>query len=803
MTSPVLPIAPFRESIVGALSEKGSLILSAPTGSGKSTQTPRFLLGKFPGKTLVLEPRRLAARSLAARVAAEDGSNLGGKIGYQVRFDSRPGSAVTFQTYGVFIQQLLKSPELPGIGAVVLDEFHERTLESDLALAWLKTLRAKRRPDLKLAVMSATLDAGALAAYLPEAARVDVPGRLYSVAVSHRPPDAQRGPEDGAFGALSDLAREGLDGSVLVFMPGMREIRRTMDVLGPLCRAQGLELKSLHGSMELSEQQAVLAPSGNARRVIVTTNVAETGLTVPGVTAVIDSGLHRVASYDAARDLNVLRLGRISLANAAQRAGRAGRTAPGRCVRLWARTDELAMAASLPAEISRLELSAAALQAASLPEPVSWLSAPPPGAWDAASRSLKDLGAADEAGRITARGRALLAYPLPPRLAAVLEDAKALGLSDYERACAMAAYFESAGERRPDEAHDLAERGEDLLSGGRGEFSREAVEAYKQLTRLARPEEPSEPAAPDALNRLWLKAFPGRLGAREGEGRFYRLLDGNGVTLAGTGAPPPLLLALEARAKAGGGQARQATATLYLPLSLATLERAFPGEAKWRETSEFDERQKRVVKEERLEFRGLVLARREAAREKGDRKAAAGLWAEKFATGELLHPGLDEKAKQLVTRIRLARGLYPDLGFPEMDTDDWRLIYGEACAGKNTLKDIERVPLEPHILAYIGAPLAAFLEKTLPTGRKMPTGKSARFTYFEGRPPELAARLGDFLKMTGTLALCDGRLPVLFDILAPNYRTVQKTPDLASFWKNTYPEVKKELKRRYPKHPWP
>ncbi|TBR25907.1 DEAD/DEAH box helicase, partial [bacterium] len=230
MTSPALPIAAFRERIVAELARAGSLVLTAPTGSGKSTQAPRFLMGQVPGKILVLEPRRLAARSLAARVASEDGSPLGGRIGYQVRFDSRPGSAVTFQTYGVFIQQVLKGPELPGVGAVVLDEFHERTLESDLALAWLRTLRAKRRTDLKFVLMSATLDAGALAAYLPEAARVDVPGRLYPVDVRHRPPDARRGPEDGAAAALQDLAREGLDGSVLVFMPGMREIRRTLDV---------------------------------------------------------------------------------------------------------------------------------------------------------------------------------------------------------------------------------------------------------------------------------------------------------------------------------------------------------------------------------------------------------------------------------------------------------------------------------------------------------------------------------------------------------------------------------------------
>jgi ATP-dependent helicase HrpB len=280
--------------------------LTAPTGSGKSTQTPQFLLGTIPGKILVLEPRRIAARSLAARVAAERKTAIGGEIGYQVRFDNKSSAStkVIFQTYGVFIQQLLKNPELPGIGAVVLDEFHERTLECDLALAWIKALR-KRRPALKLVVMSATLDAGALTSYLPDAERIDVPGRLFPVDIRHVPPDAREEPARSALRALEGLAKEGLDGSVLVFMPGLREIRRALTILGPFCREHGLSLLSLHGSMELDEQTRVMDPEGG-HRVIVATNVAETGLTIPGVTMVVDSGQHRVAGYDAERGINTL-----------------------------------------------------------------------------------------------------------------------------------------------------------------------------------------------------------------------------------------------------------------------------------------------------------------------------------------------------------------------------------------------------------------------------------------------------------------------------------------------------------------
>jgi len=783
----MLPIHAAKERILAELARAGALILTAPTGSGKSTQVPQYLVDKIPGKLLVLEPRRIAARSLAARVGQESGT----QVGYQVRFDSRPGDKILFQTYGVFVQRLLKDPRLSGVGAVLLDEFHERTLDADLALAWLKLLR-RSRPELKLVVMSATLDAEVLERYLPGAARIDVPGRLHPVEIRRLPVDGREGPERGARRALETLAAEGLDGSVLVFLPGQREIRRAMDELGRFCREQGLLLRSLHGSMDLSEQQRVLDPGGE-RCVILATDVAETGLTVPGVTSVIDSGLHRRAAYDAGRDINTLFLSRISRASAAQRAGRAGRTAPGRCVRLWASSEERGMAESLPPEIRRLELSSVLLQAASLPEPIEWPTAPAENALAAARRTLLELKAVDSGGRITARGRALLRYPAPPRVAAVLEAAREAGPSTYERACAMAAVFES--ERRADKAADLGELADELLLGGRGELSRDAAAIYRQFSRLGGDFGSERGALPEAL---WLAAFPGRLAAAAGG--VYRLADGRSFSLQSSA---PLVLALDLQERGGGGRARQAVASLFLPCALKTVERTFPGECAWSTVVELDAAKGRAVKEERLMFRNLVLARKESAAGKDDRRAAAELWAEKFALGELRHPGLDEKVEQLVARIKTARGLYPALGFQEMGEDDWRLIYGELCAGKSAQKDIERAPLAPQVLAYLGKPLADFLEKSLPTRRRLPSGRTGRFTYFEGRPAELSARLGDFLKMTGKLTLCEGKLPVLFDILAPNYRTVQKTDDLGSFWNNTYPQVKKELQRRYPKHPWP
>ncbi len=798
-----LPIYPFREKLVAETLRAGALVLTAPTGSGKSTQVPQYLLGPLKGRILVLEPRRLSARSLAGRVAAEAKTRLGAQVGYQVRFDSAcgPDTRVVFQTYGVFIAQMMKDPELKGVGAVLLDEFHERTLECDLALAWLKTLRQKKRPDLKVVVMSATLEAAQVSRYLPDAAAAEVPGRLFPVTVSYHPLSSREGPAEGALAALRELARGGLTGSVLVFMPGLREIRRTMTVLTPYCRENGLELHSLHGSMDLAEQGKVLEPSA-APRVIVATNVAETGLTIPQVTAVIDSGLHRVAAYDAARGINTLYLTRISRGNADQRAGRAGRTAPGRCVRLWSTNDETAMAASLKPEVLRLELSTARLQAASLPEPVEWVTPPQETAWAEAGKALTALGAVDAAGKVTSLGRALLRYPAPPRLAAVLEAAAGIGPEAYERACAMAAVFESSGDRRLDATPDLSEAANDLLTGSREDVSWETSEMFRQFKRLHR-DEGKRDERPDALALAWLGAFGDRLAAREGEGLFYRLGDGRGVTLSAAKTPPDLLLALDVRERAGGGQARQVGVNLYLPFSVAAIQTAFPKECAWTTASEFDPRKGRVVKEERLLFRGLVLQRKESAAAKSDKRAAAEIWAEKFATGELRHPGFDEKVPQYLVRLALARRLYPDMGFPELGPDDWRLIYGEVCHGKNSLKDIEKVPLLPHVEAYLGKPLASFLDKALPETKKLSNGRTGKYLYHETHPAELSARLGDFVGLKGTMALCEGRLPVIFDILAPNYRTVQKTSDLSSFWANTYPTVKKELQRRYPRHPWP
>jgi ATP-dependent helicase HrpB len=371
----------------------------------------------------------------------------------------------------------------------------------------------------------------------------------------------------------------------------------------------------------------------------------------------------------------------------------------------------------------------------------------------------------------------------------------------------MAAVLESSVSRLRGKAMDLAVLAEGLGRGGDDDLTWEAGEIFKQLRRLgqARPSGAETGSAAQDLAGVWLEAYADRLAARVGESSVYQLVDGRKALLPFEkgGGPPQLILALEIEETAGAGAARQTSVPVYLSCDPDAVQAVFSRECVWRTDLDWDERQRKVVKREKLFFRGLAIAGRQAAAGIADRKAMAAVWAEKFACGQLRHPGRDEKVGQLLVRIRLARKHYPELSFPEMGDDDWRLIYEDACAGKNSWPEMEKVSLEAQIDRYLGPALRSFLEKTFPMRRKLPSGRTGKLTYFEQQPPELAARLEDFLGMSGALSLCEGRLPVIFDILSPGFRTVQKTRDLGSFWKNSYPSVKKELQRRYPRHPWP
>jgi ATP-dependent helicase HrpB len=810
-----LPVLAARADIMAAMESAGALILSAPPGTGKSTQVPQFLR-RDAGQVLVLQPRRIAARALAARVADETGTPLGKDVGYQVRFESvaGPETRVLFQTYGTFRQRLMRDPELRGVHTVVLDEFHERAWEADLALLWCRHLRATRRPDLRLVVMSATLDETGLAGYLPGARKVAVEGRAFPVEIRHQPPRLSEPLPQQVLRALKALHTE-RSGSVLVFLPGAGEIKWCGDHLAAFCREAGLRLCELHGSMPLEAQQAALRAPEREPTVILTTNVAETSLTVPGVTAVIDAGLHRVASYDGDRDLNTLYLQTIAKANAVQRAGRAGRVAPGVCVRLWDEMRESVMASHLDPEIRRVELSEPALAwhvlfSDTRASGLDWPTPPVPERWQRAEAKLTRIGALKD-NAITPLGKSLLAWPASPELARVLHDASSQGSALKRQVAAMAAALSAGGGGKrgggPGKSvSDLYLLAEDLAVEPRT-ADKEMLGAFRQflglLDKVRAAGKPAPALSPEELRaqaiQLFLPVYIDRLAARpEGTGAFT-LADGRkGVATAP--AATRLLLALEIHESGGKDRAKQTSLPLYLPVESGWITEAFPEECAWEITEEFDDKKGQLRKEERLTFRGLVLDRREKNVTRG--ADASEVLIEKLRSGEITLP-FDEEAWQWVHRIRLAHRACPESGMPELNEEDWDLIYHEACAGKKSLKQLQEVKVWVALRDYLGPALAAFLDREAPTSIKLPGARRGKITYFEKSPPEVAARLGDFVGMQGRCKILMGRVDVTYDILAPNYRTVQKTSDLTSFWTGSYIEIRKELKRRYPRHPWP
>jgi ATP-dependent helicase HrpB len=855
---PVLPILAHQREITDAVERERLLILCAPPGTGKSTQVPRFLLHR-PGKILVLQPRRIAARNLALRVAEELGEAVGGTVGYQVRFEgkSNQDTRILYQTYGVFFQQLQGDPLLEGIGTVLLDEFHERTLEADATLAWLKRLREEARPDLAMVVMSATLELEGLKAFLAPRAGgaaplVDVAAETFPVEISHQPPMTQEPLNLQALRAFKRLLSQGLSGSVLIFMPGQGEIRRTLESLDPLCRQHGIGLFELHGSMDMEAQQRALRAPQSGSCVIVSTNVAETSLTIPGVTVVIDSGQARIAAYSAQRDMNTLYLGSISLQSARQRAGRAGRTAPGICVRLWSADRERAMPAVLDPEVLRVEPTSMVLSLHSLadrfarihrpralpgespsgsaePAPgmlVPWLTPPAPALWEKAEKSLERIGAIEAGGGITDVGRMLARFPAHPVLAKVLLDAKRAGVGP--QAAAMAAILESQTRRAKGASADLFALGLDLATDVEARrFDRETRESYRQLLRLlerapggespgtagrrAAPVSPrptpqqEEDALRAAATRCWLVPFQDRIAVRAEKSQSFALADGRrGVVESGqVPADVTVILALELHETGGANQNRQVGIPMLLPCEPAWVKEAFPDECKWTKVGGWDEAKGRVMQEDQLLFRGLALERKILKDGVLDPEESERLLVERLVSGEIELPNFDEDARQLVLRIRLAAKIFPEYGLPKLDEDDWRLIYHEICEGRSSIRDLEGVSVTRALREYLGGSLASFVDKAAPTTLKLTGPRMGKLTYFENAPPELSARLGDFVGMEGRMTILEGKVEVVYDILAPNYRTVQKTSDLSSFWKNTYPEVKKELKRRYPKHPWP
>jgi ATP-dependent helicase HrpB len=760
-----LPIDAHLDLIRRHIAARRAVVIVAPPGAGKTTRVPPALTG--PGPVIVLQPRRVAARTIARRIAEEQGWRLGREVGWHVRFERRssPETRVLVATEGILTARLQQDPLASGFATIVLDEFHERSVHAELGLA-LARHAWRARDDLRLVVMSATLDAGPVSAYLDACPIVEAPGRPHALDISYAPGTAL--PD-----AVAEAAARS-SGNVLCFLPGAPEIRRELP--GVAERLPGFDVVELHGSLDADGQDRALAP-GDRRRVILATNIAETSLTVPGVDAVVDGGLHKVARYDAARGIDSLSIERISQASADQRAGRAARLGPGRAVRLWDPRERL-RAAREP-DLSRIDLSATLLDVAAWgadPRAFDWFDAPSGEAVDRAWRLLERLGAV-EGRAVTPLGREMQRFPLHPRLARTLIEAR--GAFEACAACALLAERAFLPPRRDAVTCDLIPA-IDAWRDAPGHVRQVA----RQLEAMASAAFGGTAAALDesGLRRAIYAGYPDRLARRREPRRPGLLLaSGRGATLAPDSGvvEGDLVVALDVRVRDTGRPGARVRAAPAEPIvhlaSRVEPEWVRPTGTEVEHAYDSAAGRVRAVRRERVE--SIVLSETPVAPDPGQAAALlAAAWMERGPRGDDL---------QLVRRLAFA-GVAVDL------TE----IVRRASDGARAIDDIDLRRLLPPAAARA-------IERDAPEHLVVPTGRRVRLDYGEGGGVSASVRLQELFGLADTPRIGRRREPVLLHLLAPNGRPVQVTRDLRSFWTRTYADVRKELRGRYPKHVWP
>jgi len=780
-----LPIDDALPDVLAALRAGPALVLEAPPGAGKTTRVPPALLDLVDGEVVVLEPRRLAARTVAKRVAEE--LDDPGLVGWQVRFEQRgtPRTRLWYVTEGILARRMLADPELPGVGAIVLDEFHERHLPGDLAFA----LAQRLLPRVKLVVMSATLDAAPLVDQLG-APVVRSEGRRFPVEIEHLAKPDDRRLSDQIAAAIRKLTAPGTLGDVLVFLPGAAEIRHAAEACAELARHRALLLLPLHGDLPAAEQDRALAPA-RQRKVILSTNVAETSVTVPGVTAVVDSGLARLAAHSPWSGLPSLNLGKISRASAAQRAGRAGRLGPGRAIRLYTRHDFDSRPEHHPPEIERLDLAGPVLdlRAAGLdPEEIAWLDPPPPGALKAAVALLGRLGALDVQGNATALGRACAAFPVHPRLARLAVEASRRGYR--ADGCAAAALLNERAAPREGPAPTSSSDVLDLLDRPDLRRNPRLQPAIAQLLRLAPPEQPRKGSREEAIGIAVLSGFPDRVAKRRGA--EVLLASGGAAQLSPESAvrEAELLVALDAEERRVGGRSR-VVVRLASAIEADWLLDLYPDRLREQTQLVWEDARERVEVLSRLLYDQLVLDETRRLPGEAEREAATRLLLEH--ADSIPDP---ERLARLKARIALVAEHCPQAGIAPLEDARVRERLAEAARGLSTLRELA----EADVLSALTPPQLARLapeEVALPGGRKL------RVEYAKGQPPAIRSRLQDFFGMVRGPAICEGRVPLTLHLLAPSGRAQQVTQDLAGFWERHYPAIRRELMRKYPKHAWP
>jgi ATP-dependent helicase HrpB len=766
---PALPVDAILPEIVASLQHTPNLVIELPPGAGKTTRVPPAILGLVSGEVIVLEPRRIAARMAARRVAWEMGEEVGGVVGYQVRFEERigPRTRMRFVTEGILARRLLTDPILKGVDAVVLDEFHERHLDSDLVLALLKRLQ-RSRPELRIIVMSATLDVAPIARFLGDCPELRSEGRLFDLSIRHLPYS-----NDPLYiqvtKAVELLNSEQHSGNILAFLPGVVEIRRTMRECQAIAHRNGLVVLPLHGDLSPAEQDRAVLPAVE-RKLILATNVAESSVTVEGVTAVIDTGLARIATYSPWTGLPTLQVARVSKASAIQRAGRAGRTGPGHVVRLYTEEDYLLRREYDTPEIARSDLSQLVLTLRAMgiehPHELDWLEAPLAEAIQSAELLLDRIGADGELAQRLAR------FPLPPRLSRILIEA--LGRGVGEDGCRAAAML-GLGARS--EKSDLL-AAMDLLQDSR---RRQHTE---QLLKMARPPKQSR-HDDEALLLSVLTGCSDRV-ARRRAGNQVLLSTGISAEVAGEPPPYEFMVAIDAEDRRENPLPLIRMTARIEPEWLLDL---FPDRIEERSNVVWNRVAERVERVNALLYDNLVI---EESRGAASDAEAADLLAQKA-----LEVGIDRFVEKDTLESFLAR-----LTFAGFERPDIPGALHDLCLGLKSFGDLRSVSksLMPMLEEKLNIRI---LNEVAPLTIRLKNGRQLKVHYEQGRPPWASSRLQDFFGMEETPQIGPDKTPLVIHLLAPNHRAVQTTTDLSGFWQRLYPQVRRELMRRYPRHAWP
>ena len=808
---PELPVSAVLPELEAALDDNGVAVLVAPPGAGKTTLVPLALLDagwRGDGPILLLEPRRLAARAAARRMASLLGEEPGGTVGYAMRMESRISAAtlVRVVTEGVLSRLILDDPELKGIAAIVFDEFHERSLDGDFGLALALDVRGALRPDLRLLVMSATLDGARVAALLGDAPVIESAGRSFPVDIRYRErPAGQRIEEAVAVAVREALSSE--PGSVLAFLPGQGEIERTAEqLLGRL--PADVEMAPLYGNLDGRAQDAAIRPAAAGRRkVVLATAVAETSITIDGVRVVIDSGLARLPKYEPATGLTRLETVRVSRASADQRAGRAGRTEPGVAIRLWRAEQTAALPAFNPPEILEADLSGLVLDCAAFgiadPRTLGFLDPPPAPALAEAKALLRDLGAIDAEGRLTEAGAAMRRLSLPVRLAQMVAKAAENGEAEAAARLAVLLTERGLGGTNPDIDRRL-QRFESEKSAradaARGLAKRMAATARNSTSALRSQGTSSPRTGGDAAGALLLHAYPDRVARQRGGAGRYVLANGRGAVMAETEplAREAFLVIADLQGRAQNARIAAAAAVTEDDIRSVLGDRI----ERFVETS-FDV-SKRAVRVREIERLGaIVLAERMLPAPKGEAANRAVIDAVRAHGLELL-----SWSKEAIALRHRLRYLHEGLGAPWPDVsdtalierlDEWLLPF---LPGEPSLDRIE-----PHVLADGLNSLVPFelhrkVDELAPTHFDAPSGSRVPIDY-EGGEPVLSIRVQELFGLAEHPAIAGGRVPLTLELLSPAHRPIQTTRDLPGFWRGSWADVRAEMRGRYPRHVWP